>query len=274
MGKIAPVGVGVICLGAIALVLVLSGASAIPEAKSIEDFTNEDGVHQNSREQTAEKVVAANPTKDVVVLSGTDEPNPIVKKPNISLPASVNLDIPFQSQAPLGNWDLPYQEACEEASAIMVDAFFKNSPLTAETMDAEILKLVAWEKKTLGHYEDTNAAEIARSLTEHFGHQDVQVLYEYTLDDIKKAVSNGYPVIMTLAGRELHNPNFTAPGPVYHALVVKGYADDKFITNDPGTRVGHDYIYDAQIVISANHERNSPDMDIHQGRHAIIIIKS
>src|SRR3989344_7954888 len=27
--------------------------------------------------------------------------------------AEVNLAVPFTSQAPTGNWDLPYQEACE-----------------------------------------------------------------------------------------------------------------------------------------------------------------
>jgi hypothetical protein len=188
------------------------------------------------------------------------------------LPASVNLNIPFQPQAPLTNWDLPYKEACEEAAAIMVNAFFSNSPLTAETMDSEILKLVEWEKKTLGHYEDTNAAEIARTLKEYFGRSDVEVLYEYSLDDIKKAVSNGYPVIMTLAGRELNNPYYRVPGPIYHAVVVKGYVEGKFITNDPDTSRGHDYLYDPQILINANHEWNASDID--QGRHAIIITKS
>jgi len=246
--------------------------TAIPETKNLQDFTNDVGAHQNSREQTTEKVSTANPTKNSVILSGTENPNPIEKTPNISLPASVNLDIPFQSQAPFGYWGLPYQDACEEASAIMVDAFFKGSPLTAETMKSEILKLVEWEKKTFGHYEDTNAAEIVRILKEYFGRKDVEVLYEYTLDDIKKAVSNGYPVIMTLAGRELNNPYYNVPGPVYHALVVKGYVDNKFITNDPGTKRGHDYLYDPQILIKANHEWSAPDID--QGRHAIIITKS
>lgn len=68
----------------------------IPVAKSIENFTNEDGIHQNSREQAKEKVSMKNPTKNSVVLSGTENPNPVEKTPNISLPASVNLNIPFQ----------------------------------------------------------------------------------------------------------------------------------------------------------------------------------
>ncbi len=244
----------------------------IPATKNIQDFTNQGGTHQNSRQQTTDEVSTQDPTKNSEILSGTREPNPVEKTPNISLPDSVNLDIPFQPQAPFGNWNLPYKEACEEAAAIMVDAFFNNSLLTPEKMKSEILRLVEWEKNTLGHYEDTNAAEIARSLKEHFGRKDVEVLYEYTLDDIKKAVSNGYPVIMTLAGRELKNPYYRAPGPIYHAVVVKGYVNDKFITNDPGTSHGHDYMYDTQILINANHEWNN--VDINQGRHAIIITRS
>lgn len=243
----------------------------VPKTKNIQDFTDSEGIHQNSRQQTTEEVSTENPTKTSEILSGTKNPNPVETTPNISLPDSVNLDIPFQPQAPFGNWDLPYQEACEEAVAIMVNAYFEITPLTAETMNSEILKLVEWETKTFGHHKDTNAAEIARTLKEYFGRSDVEVLYEYSLDDIKKAVSNGYPVIMTLAGRELNNPYFRVPGPIYHAVVVKGYVDNKFITNDPGTSHGHDYLYDTQTLINANHEWNATDID--QGQHAIIITK-
>src|SRR3989338_6107342 len=60
------------------------------------------------------------------------------KKP---LPAEINLKIPFTSQAPRANWNLPYGEACEEASALMVH-YFKNKTFTKESADAEIKKLV------------------------------------------------------------------------------------------------------------------------------------
>jgi hypothetical protein len=44
-------------------------------------------------------------------------------------------------------------------------------------------------------------------------------------------------------GKKLDNPNFKNGGPVYHMLVIKGFTGDKFITNDPGTRLGADFIY-------------------------------
>jgi hypothetical protein len=191
--------------------------------------------------------------------------------PEISLPASVNLDVPFQPQAPMGDWGLPYQEACEEAAIIMVDAYFKNVPLAAGTMKSEILKLAEWQTMTFGYYKDTNMAEIARVLREYYGLMNVEIIYDYTPDTIKKALSNGYPVIMTLAGRELNNPYYVPPGPIYHAIVIKGYLNNQFITNDPGTRHGHDYLYDVQVLINANHEWN--DLDILQGRHGIVVVK-
>ena len=60
---------------------------------------------------------------------------------------------------------------------------------------------------------------------------------------------------MPSAGRELGNPNFKSPGPIYHNLVIRGYTKDgKFITNDPGTRKGEQYIYDQDVVMAAIHD--------------------
>ena len=35
------------------------------------------------------------------------------------LPEEINLPVPFTPQAPHANWELPYQEACEEAAVLM-----------------------------------------------------------------------------------------------------------------------------------------------------------
>jgi len=47
------------------------------------------------------------------------------------LPESYNLGVPFTSQAPEANWQIPFKEACEEASVLMVDTTTKtrNLPL-------------------------------------------------------------------------------------------------------------------------------------------------
>lgn len=192
-------------------------------------------------------------------------------KPLVPLPDSANLSVQFASQAPHSNWDMPYQEACEEATAIMVNYYFSGENLTAEVMDREILDLVKWQEKTFGYYKDTTADEIGRIMKEYFHYKNVEIKYDFSIEDIKREVADGNPVILPAAGRLLKNPNFKQPGPIYHALVVKGYTKDgKIITNDPGTRKGRDYIYDPDVLMNALHEWNAED--ILKGRQAMIIV--
>lgn len=184
--------------------------------------------------------------------------------------AEINLAVPFAPQAPFADWSLPYQEACEEASVIMVHRFFAGEPLDPTIMRDEILKLVEWEKKTFGYYEDTTAAEIARILREYFGYAHVSVRYDFSIDDVKREVAQGHPVILPAAGRLLGNPYFHQPGPVYHALVIRGYTKDKIITNDPGTKRGKEYLYDPAVLMNALHEWNPEN--ILDGRPAMITV--
>lgn len=187
------------------------------------------------------------------------------------LPPSINLAIPFASQAPHANWDLPYQEACEEASMIMAARFLRGQPLDADIMDAEILKLVDWQEKRFGYYKDTTAAEMAIVMREYFGFNRVEVRTEFTIDDIKREIAAGRPVILPAAGRLLSNPNFRQPGPVYHALTVKGYLKDgSIITNDPGTRNGKDFLYDPEILYNAIHDWVIGDITL--GQKAMIVV--
>lgn len=185
-------------------------------------------------------------------------------------PEILNLNIPFGSQAPFANWDLPYQEACEEAAIIMSHYYLTGKTLNPEIMNEEILKLVEWEEKTFGFYEDTTAEEMARILREYFEHKNVEVRYSFTMEDIKREVALGHPVILPAAGRLLNNPNFKQPGPLYHALVVKGYTKTKIITNDPGTRKGHDFLYDPEALMNAIHDWNPEN--ILDGKKAMIIV--
>src|SRR3990167_11026790 len=151
------------------------------------------------------------------------------KKP---VPAEINLKVPFTPQAPHANWNLPYGEACEEASVLMVHYFYKNKTFTKESADAEIKKLVDFQTKKYGFYKDSTADETARFIKDYWKYKKVRVL-PATIDAIKQELAAGRPVIIPDAGRLLGNPNFRRPGPLYHMLVVKGYTKDgKFITND------------------------------------------
>ncbi len=175
------------------------------------------------------------------------------------MPVQANLDVPFTSQAPYGDWAFPYQEACEEASLAMVDAFYGGMTGSIDPVAAKkaIDAVVEYQRKTKGDYLDTTAAETAQIAKGLLGYKDARVLPVRSMDDVRRVVANGFPVILPASGKALNNPNFRNGGPPYHMLVVKGYtATGKIITNDPGTRKGKDYVYDAQVLFNAVHDWN------------------
>jgi hypothetical protein len=195
----------------------------------------------------------------------------------------INLAVPFHAQAPRGDWELPWQEACEEASAILVDAYWQSEELSVEEMEARILSLVDWQERNLGYYQHTTSEETAYFLREALGYERVEVIYDITVDDIIEQVREHRPVIVPLAGRLLRNPYYTSPGPIYHMLVVKGVTDDgKLITNDVGTRHGRNYVYDADVFEAAIHDvptggdfwppGTDPVSYILSGRTAMIVV--
>lgn len=192
------------------------------------------------------------------------EPQPLV------LPDEINLEVPFTSQAPHANWDLPYQEACEEASAITVHYFYQNLSFTPDVADREILDLVAWQEDNLGFYEDTTAEQTAQFMRDYWGYKKIDVIYDPTINDIKSNLAAGRPVILPAAGQELGNPYFTPPGPIYHMLVVRGYTATQFITNDVGTKRGENFRYDYDVLMKAMHDWN--DGDVANGQKVIIVV--
>lgn len=187
-----------------------------------------------------------------------------------ALPAEVNLDVPFTSQAPYGDWSMPYQEACEEASITMVDAFYRGLNGTIVPADAKTLidSIVAFENKTIGEYKDTSAQQTADIMKGFFGYTDVRVV-PYSEMNMRRAVANGYPVIIPADGKMLPNPNFRNGGPPYHMVVVKGYLKDRWITDDPGTRNGKDFTYTFAELANAAHDWNGGDV-IH-GKAVMIV---
>lgn len=186
---------------------------------------------------------------------------------------SVNLDISFTSQAPHKIWDEDHQEFCEEASVLMAASYITgdHSITNPDVAEAALQQIKAWEMSTFGYFKDTTATETARILREYFGIDDVRVFAQPTETQIKGWVANGKAVLVPAAGRKLGNPNFTGIGPLYHMLVIKGYTTDgRFITNDPGTRKGADYIYDVQVIMNAMHDWNGGDVE--NGAKVVIVV--
>jgi len=90
------------------------------------------------------------------------------------------------------------------------------------------------------------------------------------VEDIKRQLVAGRPVIVPSAGRLLGNPFYNQPGPIYHMLVLRGYTKTKFITNDPGTRRGEGYQYSFDVVMQAMRDWNNGD--VLNGRKVVLVI--
>ncbi len=212
----------------------------------------------------------------------SESPIPATPTP-IPVIGAVNLAVPFFSQAPRGDWSLPWQEACEEASAILVGAYWSGESLTVDEMERRIRDAVSWQEDRYGYYEHTTARQTADMIRALYGFADVRVEYDIGTERIAQHVRAGRPVIVPLAGRLLGNPYYTSPGPAYHMLVVKGVAENgDIITNDVGTRHGKNLTYTPSVFLNAMHDAPEggsgwplnvdPAEYIKTGRRAIIVV--
>jgi uncharacterized protein YvpB len=210
--------------------------------------------------------------------------SPKIKKEQkiIKIPDQINLDVPFISQAPHADWRMPYQEACEEAALIMIHHYLRGErggEMNKNLANSEILEMVAWQEKNWGGHYDLPAQEIGKLAKEYYSYKNIEVIYDISIEDIKRKLSQKNPVIVPAAGRLLANPYFTPPGPVYHNLVIVGYDQNGFITNDPGVWQGHKFRYTYENLFSSIHDfvpgttKINPS-PILNGQKVIIIIKS
>ena len=184
--------------------------------------------------------------------------------------------VPFTSQAPTGEWSLSaFQDGCEETSAMMVWMAREGKYLSREEVKAKLLNMALFQTKLIGHGVDTNVSDTNKYLLKYyFWITDGEVVYDFTLDELKEAVMKGMVIVPT-NGRALKNPNFMASGPLQHMLVIIGYdvEEREFITNDPGTRKGEGYRYTEQILYGAIREYpTGKHLPITTERKAMILV--
>lgn len=188
-----------------------------------------------------------------------------------TIPPEKLLTVPFVLQAPFGIWDPLHEDACEEASILTIIHFFaKDKSVTKEKMESEIQELVAWEEEHSYGPSITldDLGKIGQAFYKLSGYRVIPVS---STEDMKKEIAKGNPVIVPAAGKILPNPNFQNGGPNYHMLVVKGYTQTEFITNDPGTRKGEGFVYTYDGLFNAIHDWNSNN--ILNGEKAILVFE-
>lgn len=187
--------------------------------------------------------------------SPTVEPSPALEPtstPTPSTSAAPRTSIQFLSQAPTGNWDPTHDDACEEASLMMVYYALKNRSLPPVAQaDEELVSLVR-HGEAMGQKPSITLAQLQELSQDFYGIQG-EIRSTVTREALITDLNRGGYIIIPAAGQVLGNPYFTPPGPVYHMLVVHGYdaTRDQFITHDPGTRHGANYRYGSSVLVNA-----------------------
>lgn len=173
------------------------------------------------------------------------------------LPATKKIlqDVPFTPQAPFGGWkDQRQEDGCEEAAALMAVKWARGEKLTREEALEKIIGSSDYTQKKFQEYRDISASDaIDWIIKDYFKYQKAALISDASLARIIEELDKGNIILAPMNGQILHNPYFVPPGPPNHMLVIRGYDPEKkiFITNDPGTRRGELYSYDAQVLYEA-----------------------
>lgn len=164
-------------------------------------------------------------------------------------------NVPFTSQAPFGDWADPRQQnGCEEASVLMAVKWARGGSLSKEVSLKEITGISDWSLKKYGEFRDTSLPDtLGWIFNDYFKYDQAVLVRDITVNDIIEELAKGNLVITPMNGQIMHNPNYKPPGPPRHMIVIRGYdpATKELITNDPGTRKGELYRYDATLLYGA-----------------------
>jgi hypothetical protein len=176
--------------------------------------------------------------------------------------------IPFYSQAPKGIWDLDHEDACEEASMFMVHYWLKNERPSLTAYDTELLKLIRWQEAR--GYGISEGIEEMKQIAHDYFSMDTAIKTIENADQLRTILDAGTAIIFPADGRLLRNPNFRDGGPPFHVLVLKGYSDSYFTSNDPGTRNGESYKYHADVIMEALGNWNGSRVDRNDRRVLLV----
>lgn len=198
--------------------------------------------------------------------------SPEVAAPAAARPASYNLKVLFIPQAPFKVWDATHEDTCEEASMLMLKTYVDGTDaMTLDDMERKLQDIITYEQDKYGDFRSTDAERTAEVMRDHLGLRGAEAVTIASLDDVKREIAAGRPVMLPAAGKLLKNPNFKNGGPLYHMLLAKGYTSSRIITNDPGTRLGADYAYDDDVLWNAIHDWNGGDVE--HGAKVMIVVR-
>lgn len=135
----------------------------------------------------------------------------------------------------------------------MVRHFQNKTSFTKAEGDTEIINFVHYQEER-GYGPSITLAELNTLAQTYYGMRTGRVTTISTATDIRRELAAGRPVIVGAAGKLLKNPYFSNGGPTYHMLVITGYDEQGFITNDPGVSQGKDFRYSRGNLLESIHD--------------------
>lgn len=168
------------------------------------------------------------------------------------------LGVPFTSEIPDGSWVKPWNNACEEASITMVEAWYnKKDTLTKTEAKAAMQQLFTWEDAHFGGNANTDATQTVQLITAKAGFS-ARIVRNPSLQDIQNELRAGRPVITLNYGYDLKNPlhHWARNGSYYHMMVIAGFDDGtkEFLVNDTALEEGLDYRYSYATILNSLHD--------------------
>jgi len=186
------------------------------------------------------------------------------------LPAFKNIDVPFTSQAPTGNWSEPWKNACEETSIYMVSSFYAGDTIKQASAIKHIKEIITTKNKEFNVSADESLEKISEIIKLLELPWQTEIVTDPSIDDIKKQLANNQPIIAPVFGPALFK---AVDGPDYHVMVITGYDDktSEFIVNDPAMKNGKGMRFKYDIFMNAIHDLNSKNY--RAGKKALLFTK-
>jgi hypothetical protein len=165
------------------------------------------------------------------------------------LPEHLLLQVPFTTQAPLGNW-AQRQHTCEEANLTMLSAYWQRDSsvvIDPRAADSTISALVSWQVQQWGAKDDLTDTRLGELAKQYYGYGYMLVPNDPQV--IRKQIAAGHPLIAGVRTHGLGNSNYPGYGnhfeeegwSVSHYVLVIGYDGDGVWLNDPGITKGRGY---------------------------------
>jgi hypothetical protein len=194
-------------------------------------------------------------------------------------PAHLLLQVPYTTQAPLGNW-AQHQESCEEATLSMLAAYWEGDPsvvIDPHAADSTIAALVSWQVQHWGSEDDLTDTRLGELAKQYYGYG-----YRIVPNDpqvVREQLAAGRPLIAGVRTHGLGNSNYPGYNNHYeqqgwsvpHFVLVIGYDSDGVWLNDPGITKGRGYHVSWAQLTHAIDDLNQNYPALSQGQVLLVV---